>query len=448
MFLQGAASRSFHDAGAFRLFSFRNLLLVMNTSGSSAIAVHMPSPCLKRGRSLSNDGGLYPSNTPSLIPAANVSTGPPNSTSTCGLPFSAMIRVNASPDEKRTKLTLMPVAFSNSSNIGRAQFSGQIEYALSVSAACADSGAVAAISSIDSTAGPRASQCRKRRTIIMVPPSIVGFVIRRCRSRRRALAYITVGHRRFALWRRNALSVEHHRDLRRRAELAVASPLLVDHPEDVPFVVRAAAHCRRCTQRVVLAEIRLGEAALHSLREVGVGSDALVEVRVELAHVVGAVEAEVAREILRPGEVDEVEIAGAVRAFEQCGPHQHVVGTGALRQVGLEHCRVQHVDELGSEALFERRACGVGHFLVDVEVAAAAGGQRHAQVADGLAGLALLGDGLPEAVDLRLDRRFQFVVHAIADADLRAFGRLGGERAGRGAAQRNGGGQAREANDG
>ena len=61
------------------------------------------------------------------MPAAKVSTGPPNSTSTCGLFFSAMTRASASPDEKRTKLTLMPVAFSNSSNIGRAQFSGQIE---------------------------------------------------------------------------------------------------------------------------------------------------------------------------------------------------------------------------------------------------------------------------------------------------------------------------------
>jgi hypothetical protein len=41
--------------------------------------------------------------------------------------FSAITRASASPEEKRTKLTLMPVAFSNSSNIGRAQFSGQIE---------------------------------------------------------------------------------------------------------------------------------------------------------------------------------------------------------------------------------------------------------------------------------------------------------------------------------
>jgi ABC-type Fe3+ transport system permease subunit len=46
---------------------------------------------------------------------------------TRGLFFSAITRASASPEEKRTKFTLMPEAFSNSSNIGRAQFSGQIE---------------------------------------------------------------------------------------------------------------------------------------------------------------------------------------------------------------------------------------------------------------------------------------------------------------------------------
>ena len=99
----------------------------MNTSGSSAIAVHWPSAWRNRAGSRAADGGLYASNTPSEMPAAKVSTGPPNSTSTRGLFFSAMTRASASPEEKRTKLTLMPVAFSNSSNIGRAQFSGQIE---------------------------------------------------------------------------------------------------------------------------------------------------------------------------------------------------------------------------------------------------------------------------------------------------------------------------------
>jgi hypothetical protein len=99
----------------------------MNTSGSSAMAIHCPSGCRKRAGSLAKEGGLYDSNTPSLTPAANVSTGPPKSTSTCGLFFSATTRASASPEEKRTKLTLMPVAFSNSSNMGRAQFSGQIE---------------------------------------------------------------------------------------------------------------------------------------------------------------------------------------------------------------------------------------------------------------------------------------------------------------------------------
>ena len=125
--LYAGFSRSSHDAGALRLCSLTNLSLVMNTSGSSAIAVHWPSACFIRAGSFANDVDLYGSNTPSAMPAANVSTGPPNSTSTRGLFFSAITRASASPDEKRTKLTLMPVAFSNSSNIGRAQFSGQIE---------------------------------------------------------------------------------------------------------------------------------------------------------------------------------------------------------------------------------------------------------------------------------------------------------------------------------
>ena len=64
---------------------------------------------------------------PSLMPAAWVSTGPPKRTSTRGLFFSAMTRARASPEEKRTKFTLIPVAFSNSWNMGRAQFSGQME---------------------------------------------------------------------------------------------------------------------------------------------------------------------------------------------------------------------------------------------------------------------------------------------------------------------------------
>src|SRR5437660_674911 len=49
-----------------------------------------------------------------------------------GLFFSAITRASASPEEKRMKFTLMPVAFSNSSNMGRAQFSGEIGKALQV----------------------------------------------------------------------------------------------------------------------------------------------------------------------------------------------------------------------------------------------------------------------------------------------------------------------------
>ena len=58
MFLYAGLRRSFHDAGALRLCSFRNLSLVMNTSGSSAIAIHCPSACLKRGGSVAYGGRL------------------------------------------------------------------------------------------------------------------------------------------------------------------------------------------------------------------------------------------------------------------------------------------------------------------------------------------------------------------------------------------------------
>ena len=57
---------------------------------------------------------------PWVWPAVNVSTGPPNSTSICGLFFSAVTRASASPEEKRMNFTRMPEAFSNASIIGRA----------------------------------------------------------------------------------------------------------------------------------------------------------------------------------------------------------------------------------------------------------------------------------------------------------------------------------------
>ena len=95
-----------------------------------------PAPDLPYGPDTCKNGYVWrdaiPGDHVCVVPdsrstAANVSTGPPNSTSTRGLFFSAITRASASPDENRTKLTLMPLAFSNSSNIGRAQFSGQIE---------------------------------------------------------------------------------------------------------------------------------------------------------------------------------------------------------------------------------------------------------------------------------------------------------------------------------
>src|ERR1035441_7899841 len=76
----------------------------MNTSGSSAIATHWPSAWRKRSGSWLKVGGLYDSKMPSDMPAAKVSTGPPNRTSTRGLFFSAITRASASPEEKRTKL--------------------------------------------------------------------------------------------------------------------------------------------------------------------------------------------------------------------------------------------------------------------------------------------------------------------------------------------------------
>src|SRR5262247_886199 len=106
------------------------------------------------------------------MPAAKVSTGPPKSTSRRGLFFSALTRASASPDEKRTKLTLIPVAFSNSSNIGRAQFSGQIEYAFRVSAASAAGtapGRQIAIETNDASAAMRTAAVS--RTKVMDPSS-------------------------------------------------------------------------------------------------------------------------------------------------------------------------------------------------------------------------------------------------------------------------------------
>ena len=58
MFLYAGASRSFHDAGALRPFSLMNLSLDMNTSGSSAMAIHCPSACRKRGRKRREGGRL------------------------------------------------------------------------------------------------------------------------------------------------------------------------------------------------------------------------------------------------------------------------------------------------------------------------------------------------------------------------------------------------------
>src|SRR6185369_13858132 len=136
------------------------------------------------------------------------------------------------------------------------------------------------------------------------------------RPLRLALADIAVGHGGFALRRRNRHAVEKHSDLTSGAVLVVGPPLFVEHAKDVPFVVRAAADGSRCAQRVVFAEGRFAEAALNGLGEGRVRGDALVEIRIQLAHVVAAVEAEVACEVLRPREIGEVELAEAIGAFQ------------------------------------------------------------------------------------------------------------------------------------
>src|ERR1700682_6449754 len=322
MFLYAGASRSFHDAGSLTPLSLMNLSLDMNTRGSSAMAIHCPSACRKRGGSAAKEGGLYGSNNPSLIPAAKVSTGPPKSTSTRGLFFSAMMRASASPDEKRTKLTLMPVAFSNSSNMGRAQFSAQIEETFSVSAAMAGAGTSCAHSASPNNgraAMARAARCSKRRVMIIGNPPLDvraaslflgriavwwNAVVRRYRlvwaaSNRvdprppntkyasslsagvrlqRALAHVAFRHGRLRVGRCHAAPVEQNGNLVAGSKLAVGAAPLVDEAKNVPLVVCATADRRRCAQRIIFAKRSLGEAVLHGRHEVGVGLDPLVEV--------------------------------------------------------------------------------------------------------------------------------------------------------------------------
>ena len=93
-----------------------------------------------------------------------------------------------------------------------------------------------------------------------------------------------------------------------------------------------------------------------------------------------------------------------------------------MRQVGFGRGGIEHVEVVGAEALLDRHLGAFGDFLVDVEVAAARRRERDAQVADGLAGLALLGKDLPEALDLGGDGGLELVVDAVADAELRALG--------------------------
>src|SRR6185436_1728833 len=130
----------------------------------------------------------------------------------------------------------------------------------------------------------------------------------KCEQRplRLALADIAVGHGGFALRRRNRRTVEKHGDLTSGTVLFVGPPLFVEHAKDVPLVVSAAADGSGCAERIVFAEGRFVEASLNGFGERRVRGDALVEIRIQLAHIVAAVEAEVACEVLRPGEIGEV----------------------------------------------------------------------------------------------------------------------------------------------
>ena len=66
----------------------------------------------------------------------------------------------------------MPLAFSNSSNIGRAQFSGQIEYTLSVSAARTGAPLKSATRASATAAVAWTSRRTLRGTTIMVIPPL------------------------------------------------------------------------------------------------------------------------------------------------------------------------------------------------------------------------------------------------------------------------------------
>src|SRR4029450_12963407 len=131
----------------------------------------------------------------------------------------------------------------------------------------------------------------------------------------RAFADIAFRDGGFRVGRGDAGTVEQHRNLVGMAELAIGTTPLVQDPEYVPFVVRASAHRRRRPQRVIAPETRFGKPACRGLLEFRVRLHPVVVKRIELRHVGIAIEFEIAGEVLRPREIDEIEVAGAVLAL-------------------------------------------------------------------------------------------------------------------------------------
>src|SRR5205823_11850039 len=118
----------------------------------------------------------------------------------------------------------------------------------------------------------------------------------------RALADVAVRYRCLPARRRHAVPVEQHGILIRDAELAVVAAPLVDRSNDVPLVVGATAESRRRLERVVIAKRRLRQTLLRRFLEARIRPGALVEELIELRHIAVAVEAEIAREVLRSDE--------------------------------------------------------------------------------------------------------------------------------------------------
>ena len=92
-------------------------MLVMKTSGSSAIAVQNPG-VLEARRKLGCARRRVGLENVLAWPAVKVSTGPPNSTSTCGIALLGDHARQRLAGQNRTKFTWMPDAFSKASIIG------------------------------------------------------------------------------------------------------------------------------------------------------------------------------------------------------------------------------------------------------------------------------------------------------------------------------------------